>query len=164
MTDQFRNMKKWKWQIQLKVTLLYLKNVSSTENITDVTNMNLTHLHPIVFHCLLSNDNIVTGLIPLLHSQNAPRNNNNLWSDLCVLRVWKLVKVTEDWQFSMEITVWDRGRFTDGWKDSKENGTGVDGDAHSDIIAPATPMTSEWFSSLLGQIFFSAPCFRTYST
>jgi len=41
----------------------------------------------------LSSDNTVTGLTRLFHSQNAPKGHNNLCSDSCGERVWKLSEI-----------------------------------------------------------------------
>jgi len=38
----------------------------------------------------------VTRLIPLLHSQIAPSMKNDLWSDFCGQRMWRLVEFTEE--------------------------------------------------------------------
>jgi len=34
------------------------------------------------------------------------QKSNNLWSDFCGQRAWKLVTFMEKWEFCMAITVW----------------------------------------------------------
>jgi hypothetical protein len=46
--------------------------------------------------CPLSSGSTVTCVTLLLQLQNAPQNNNDMWSDFCDQRVRKLVKFTEE--------------------------------------------------------------------
>jgi hypothetical protein len=83
------------------VTYFY---TTTNENyqILSVNNTNLPCLHLVGFHSLLSSDNTVTHLTWL-----PPKNNDDMWLGFCGQRVWKL----EDWQFSMAIIVWTKGKF-----------------------------------------------------
>jgi hypothetical protein len=91
---KLHNYPEVKWK--LKTILVYVKiNVGSTK-----TNGERTML---VF-IDLSNDNTATHLILLLHWQNAPKKNNDLWSDFYGQMVWNLLKSTQEWQSSMAIT------------------------------------------------------------
>jgi len=119
---------------------------AALSNVADVYNMNLPSVDISVAH--------LSSLVPW---QNAPKSNNNdLWFDFCGHRMWKLVKFTKKWHFNMAITVWARGRFTDGWKDSKSFCMGIIlANEHmprntSEIIVPASvSIGTYWFQGRL---------------